>query len=359
MKKQFLSLLLVVLFIPSIFVFAGCKDKSYKLSNLEGDYKNIVSGCENIKMEGNKIVFDYSSHKIGDIAYMDSVLNLEPYNQLENYNLLFDNLMGFVYEYISVCSSDNIEVDADTRNKLKTELNNLSLSINSVDIYINQFAEIIEFNYNENVITDICLARYKNLLFEYNNLYQTTINFSNSLASLYYNNALYDSNPRIDSISLENFDSSVVISKLQGRVKYQVSNLSQIFVEKYIDGQGIEEVIITDNEGVFGKLDLSKDNYLSNVNNIERVFNSSFDAESAVIIANSESKKQTFYNLAVQAYNLQNILDNDNYMFVQACNAIQYGKVGNNKSKDIINNYNYAVQKYNDVLVGMLNCLSL
>lgn len=367
MKKQFLSLLLVILFIPSVFLFAGCDDKSYKLTNLESDYCNIVSNCDNIKIEDNKIVFDYSNHKLGNDEYLVSAISVEPYNQLNNYNKIFDNLMGFVYEYVDVCSNKNIDADANIRNNLKSELDELSIAVNDVDTYINQWAEVIEFHFNDDITNDQCLARFKTLLSAYNSLYQKSINFSNSLASLYYNNALNDANPRLDKIKIDDFDSSIIISKLQGRVKYQVSNLSQVFVEMYIDGHDLPTIITTKNEEeeVFeGKLDLNQNGYLAKVNSIERVFGAGFDAETAVTIANGASIKSTFYNYSVKAYNLQNILDNDNDMFISACNQIRYGKINTEyayqlKCKEIIDDYNYIVNDYNQVLTDMINCLGL
>lgn len=366
MKKQFLSLLLVLLFVPSIFLFVGCGEESYKLTKLESDYCDIVENCDNIKIENNKIIFDYSNHKLGNNAYLVSAINVEPYNQLNNYNTLFDNLMGFTYEYIDVCSNKNIEASATTRNSLKKDLDELSIALNDVDTYINQWAEVIEFHYNDDITNEQCLARFKTLLSAYNNLYQTSINFSNGLASLYYNNALNDSNPRIDNVELADFDSSVIISKLQSRVKYQVSNLSQVFVEKFVDGRGLETIITTKDEETElfeGELDLNQNDYLDKVDSIERVFGAGFDAETAVTIANGASKKETFYNYSVQAYNLQNIIENDNEMFISACNKVVYGKanldVDQVKYKEIIDDYSYVVNEYNEILSSMINLMGL
>lgn len=360
MKKQLISLMLVLIIIPSVFLFSGCKEKGYQLKNLQSDYQDMVSGCDNIKCVDNKIVFDYSNFYIGTNQFMNAVIEVEPYNQIENYNILFDNLMGFVYEYIGVCSSNNVKASVEVRDNLKTELDSLGITLKSMDVYISQWAEMIKFNYNDDYLNIQCLSSYKNLLYAYNELYQKAITFSNSIADLYYNYALNDSNPRIDNLTVAEFNSSVVIAKLQGRVKYQISNLSQLFVEKYIDGLNIENSITTYVDEEFGKLNLTENNYISKVNSLQRAFGDNFDAESAVIIANGESKKQTFYNCSIKAYNLQNILDNDNYMFVSACNKIQYGKADSeDRNKNIIDNYDYIVQQYNTVLISMLDCIGL
>lgn len=375
MKKKILSLLLVVMFIPAIFMFAGCKDKGYKLTNLENDYNNISQNCENVNIDENKIVFNYDNFTIGSTKYLSETINsVAPYTNLNKYNVLLDNLMGFVYEYIDVCSNENIDASEDVRNTLKVQLDELAEAIYEVDVYINQWAEVIEFNYNDDVTNSQCLSRFKTLLIGYNGLFQKAINFSNSLASLYYNNALNDANPRIDNVALSDFNSSVVISKLQGRVKYEISNLSQLFVEIYVDGNDLPNKLTTPiiiNEGedneyiVFNMFSLNQTgfDYLTKVNNLNKVFDASFNAETAVEIANGESKKEEFYNLSVKAYNLQNILDNDNDIFVTACAKIQYSKVDLSEVeqklyKDIVDNYKFAVEEYYQVLNSMLNIIN-
>lgn len=376
MKKKILSLILVFMFVPAIFMFAGCKDKGYKLTKLETDYNSIAESCTNVKIIDNKIVFDYDNYKIGSTKFLsETINNVEPYTNLKQYNVLLDNLMGFVYEYIDVCSNKNIEASKAVRNNLKTEIDELSETIFDIDVYISQWAEVVEFNYNDDVTNSQCLSRYKTLLMGYNDLFQKAINFSNSLSSLYYNNALNDANPRIDNIAIEDFDSSVIISKLHGRVKYEISNLSQIFVEIYVDGNDLPTSLTTPivvNEGeddeyvIFNSLSLNQTNfdYLTKVNNLNRVFDVDFDAETAIEIANGSDKKVQFYNLSVEAYNMQNILDNDNDVFVFACEKVQYSRVDNlseieqKQCKNIIDNYKFAVEKYYNILNSMLNTIN-
>ena len=114
MKKKILSLILALVFIPSIFMFAGCKDKGYKLVDLVKDYEKIGTKCENIKVVDNKIEFDYDVHTIGETGYLTECVNeIAPYTEIADYNILLDNLMGFVYENIDVCSNANIEAGAE------------------------------------------------------------------------------------------------------------------------------------------------------------------------------------------------------------------------------------------------------
>ena len=379
-KRKMIKFILLFLFIPCVFMFSGCKDDSYKLSNLESDYQHIAENCENVYMVDNKIVFDYDNFTIGETKYLTECIDeVAPYTSIQNYNIIFNNLMGFVYEYIDVCSSDNIEVDEATRDKIKFQLDEFSQAVYDVDVYIGQWAKIIEFNYDienkDDIINSQCLSRFKTLLIGYNNLFQKSISLGNCLSSLYYNNALNDANPRIDNVELENFDSSVIISKLQGRVKYEISNLSQLFVEIYIDGNDLPTYLtnpIIVNEGkddetiTFNSFSLNQTDfeYLNMVDDINRAFGDDFDAETAVEVANAEGNKQSFYNLSVKAYNLQNVLENDNSLFVRACKNVQYSninysEVNEKQNKEIIDNYKFIVEEYHDVLSEMLDIVIL
>jgi len=376
MKKKTLSLMLILLFIPGIFMFAGCKDKGYQLVDLAKDYKNIQNSCKNVEIVDNRVVFKYDSYESGSVKYLTkSIEEIDPYTSLKNYNILLDNSLGFVYEYIEVCSSANIEADAGFRNNLKSQLDDLTNAICEVDIYIDQWARAMEVYYSDEqqVINNQCLSRFKTLLMGYNDLYQKSIAFSNSLANLYYGYALNDANPKVDDVKLADFDSTVVVGKLPGRAKYEISSLSQLFVEMYVDGTNLATYLTTPtiiNEGeddetvVFNSFSLNRANfeYLTMVNNLNRIFADSFKAEEAIERANSASNKQNFYNFAINAYNLQNILENDNKLFVEACQKIEYIDVDNSdsaevQSKEIVDNYKYIVTKYYNVLNGMLNII--
>ena len=79
----------------------------------------------------------------------------------------------FVYENIEVCSNENIEANASVRDNLKFQLDELSTAIYEMDVYVNHWAEILEFNYSTTYKADLtnaqCLSRYKNVLIAYNN----------------------------------------------------------------------------------------------------------------------------------------------------------------------------------------------
>lgn len=363
MKIKILSLLLVLFLIPGAFILSACgKDKGYSLSNLKTDFEKVKE-FENVNFTDNKIKFKYDNYVDNEKKYLVEVMETtEPYVQLKNYDILFDDIMGFVYENIAVCSSNKIEADKAFRNRLKTELKDFVEAVDDVDTYISQWAEIMrtQTGENGNYLNESCLSRYKTLLEGYNDLLQTSISLTNSLSSLYYNNALNDANPDISKIKFENFDASVVVSKIQNRIKYQISNLSQSFVEMYIDGSDLPNRITNKNNG-FAKLDLDAYNYLYLVNSV----NKSFDAKTAAEFANNDVNKQDFYNLSIQAYTIQEILDNNYEMFIKACNNIVYAEVDEESTSsekvyaEIIENNNYTIKEYNTILIKMLACMGV
>jgi len=312
MKRKILSLILIILLCPVIMFSTACgKDDSYKLSSLEGDFKSLTVGLKNIQIKNDKFVFDYSSHKNGEVEFINELIRTQkPYTNLQTFNTLLDNLLCFTYEYVDECSSDSINVNAEFRNNLKVELDGLQEALKEVDLYTNQWSETaLRINSAESA----CLARFEMLLNGYNNLYQRAISFSNSISYLYYNHALSDANPKISNAN----ECMNVLTKLKGRIKYQTSNLTQSFVEMNIDGGTVIKNIVNKSKG-YAELDLNSGNYLTNVNNINVKFDVTAAGEKATASA------EEFCELAVNLYNLQNVLANDFSSFVSACNKVQY-----------------------------------
>lgn len=359
--KKLLCLLLVAILIPSVFVFSACgNDNAYKLSSLSADYSKI-DDYENVKMEKNKIVFDYDKFVYENEHILTYCIdNVEPYTELKNYNTLLNNILIFVYEYIDVCSNDNIEADAKIRNEVKFNLDEMNSAIKDVDTYINQWYDVIRFKYNDNILDSACLSRFETLLESYSDLYQKAINFSNTISRIYYKYALNDSNPNIYEKGYAQFDASVVVSKLPGRIRYQISNLSQSFVEMYVDGEDLAKFITDETSSGFGKMDLTQYNYLNSVNSISK----DIDLNKAVEIANNIANKEKFYNLAIDAYNIVNIIDNDYEMFIKACNNVIYTEVNSSSSSldqvyaKLIENNKFIINRYNLVLTEMVDIIT-
>ena len=341
--------------IPFASLFVACgKNDGYNLNNLNVDFYNIANESDNIVNKNGRLEFDYSSHN-----NLNEVLNsTAPYTELTKYNEVFDNLMSFAFEYVAECSNNGLTDDANIKNTVEKDLASFKKSINDVDKNVNMFAEIINISYGVDVKADVCLLRYENLLVSYSKMFESAINFGNSLSNLYFNYILKDGNPNVYSIKLEDFNSSVVVNKLNSRVQYQISNLSQCFVEMYVDKNLAKQ--IANEETSFN---LYNYNYLSNVAAIDKTF----DEETASEIANNEANKEEFYNLSVQAQNLQSTLNNNKNKFVTACNDIDFIVINSNLDSAnpheemchyiILENYQ-LITEYNSVLSSMLNILA-
>lgn len=341
--------------LPVASLFVACKDKDgYNLDNLNADYAKIETENKNIKVVKNEIRFDYSNYE----NLQTTIDNEERYSILHDYNYIFDNLMKFSYKYLEICSNNSISADADVKNRVNTTLKDLKSSIREVDACVDMFGEILEVC-EDNIYEVACVVRYENLLETYDEMFQSAINFNNALSDLYFGSVLKDANPNVLKYELENFDASIVVNKLESRLVYQMSALTQSYVEMYIDGGSLAEKIA---QGEIN-FEINAFDYQSNIEAI----NKSIEEQVASERANNVSNKQRFYDLAVQAYNIQAVLKNDKEKFVYACNAISYSKVkgsdvasANEKLCVTIIDGNYdLISTYNSVLVEMLSLMGV
>lgn len=340
--------------IPFASIFAACEMRNgYNLDGLQKDFNEIVKENNNVKFDEDNIVFDYSNHQ----EIEDIINSTEPYSTLDDYNFVFNNLMAFSCSYIDECSNNNATKNATIKNEVKENLDELSKSISDVNECFNMFAEMINVS-QSNPTSNACLSRYEILIKTYESMYQSAINFTNSLSDLYYNHILKDGNPDIYSISYDKFNASVVVTKLESRIKYQLSNLSQNFVKMYISGDFAQKIV--KGEITF---DLNQYNYLSNVTALDKQIMS---IQAATEKANHEYNKLNFYNLAIQAQNIQETLNNDRDKFVEACNTVDYKTVKTDESASyhekmcvsIIESNHSLVSNYNNVLTQMLNIVA-
>lgn len=351
MKRKILSLILVLMLLPLASIFVACgKDDGYDLNNLKADYIKIAEENENITIRDNNIEFVYTTNVERIIK------DTEPYTALKNYNYVFSNLMSFTKTHIDVCSSNDSTKNVDLKNDIAESLEAFKSSVKTVNTNMETFSEIIDVTVNSqgDIKSANCLIRFENLLVSYDELYKTASNLNNNLSKLYFNYILNDANPNVSEISVENFDANIVVNKLKSKIDYQISLLSQNFIEMYIDGGSLADKIVK-GQIVFN---LSQYNYYNNVTAINKSFVEATVAE----IANNNANKQSFYNLAVQAYNIQETLFNDLDKFIQSINRISYSQVKNsttatpieNMCADIIENNQVLLESYNNVLVQML-----
>ena len=357
MKFKILSLILILFLIPGSLVLTACKkDNNYSISNLDEDFYSVAENNPgNIVKVDNMIKFDFSKYNDNGKAFLNDIITTAaPYNELLAYNTLFENIISFPCEYVEICSKTEVNLSADVRNNIKSELDAFHKSVRDVGVCIDSLAEGLKIS-QDNLLNKICLERYKNLLLAYEKLYQTSSQFSNSVSTLYYKSVLVNSNPNVSEISLSDFDAGIVLNKLRGRLLYQKSNITQVYVEKYICGGDFAEEISMSQT----TLDLT--DYNKQINDITLI--GTITEQQMAERANHENNKADFYDLAINAYSLQEILSNDASKFGYATKGIEYVAVKKDIDKatsndiickEIIDGYDFILNEYNNVLAEII-----
>lgn len=350
MQKRILSLILVLALIPAAFFFTACK-KSTKnnLSTLDDQFYSLASNYDNFVYEDEILQITLKNHD-----KLRSVINASnnQYKYINNYNQMFKSLIGFSSEYIDECANFQSGVNKNLKNRVFADLDALKLEVVAVNRAIETLSGIMAVN-SSNVTASACLVAYENLLLTYEDLFDKATIFNNTMVDLYYNHVLRSGNPNIQAIDIDDFNVELVINKLSGRIRYQSANLTQSYFKLYIDGSNLAHGL------AYGEiaLDTSKYNYGSNMQAIGYSFNIDQSIEKA------NANKIDFYNYAVQAYNLQEILSMDIGRVSYAYRNICMAKIDANSSAienmcaNIIRENQNTLIQYNTALAGMVNII--
>ena len=353
MKKRILSLILVLMLLPIASIFSACSNsKGYNLDMLDDDFYKIVETNNNLINKNGVIEISYLAHEnLGEI-----ISKTTPYNQLSNYNALFYNLMSFPHSYIKTCSNNNLTDNAEIKNRVERDLNSFAKAMEEVNNSINIFAENVIMAENNQQTSRPCLERFENLLDAYLRMYEAATDFNSSLSDLYFNYILKDGNPDVYALQKENY-ASVVVNRFRARLAYQIGNLSECFIEMFVDGSLAAKVASST-----GTLNLDEYEYSLNVNSLKKTFTEQIAVEKLGINSDSNSR---FYELAVEAHNIQATLNNDREKFLTACKEIKFSDVFGNVSSTplekmcshiILSNFE-LVKQYNSVLAEMLDII--
>lgn len=360
MKKKILSLILVLVMLPLVGLFAACKDKSYNLNKLDDDFYAIAKSNNNMIVDDEELVFDFSGYS--DLNQI--IKTTKPYSEIKNYNTLYENIMSFVFEYIDDCSNNKATNNNDAKAKLKSEINSFKKSV----LKVNENIDLLGIAVNTttggiDVTTSTsCLYRLRNLLDSYEDMFVKAGSLSNNLSTFYFK-YIEDSakkNPfdvvKGDYTSNRNkFEPEDYISGIEARCKYQISNLTQSFVSKFV-GEKTSEGIVESNKS----LDLNQDKYASNVSAV----NKNIDEASALTKVKNNTK--AFYLALVAAYNTQSIVEEEYSNFRYAIANVSYRDIDKTKVTsqqklclDIIDAYSATVADYNLALVGVLSLIGV
>lgn len=359
-RRIWLSLLLCLLLIPGATIFTACGDgEGYQLSELRTDFNEIVTKYDNVNLTSdNRIEFDYSIYTYQNEQYFTDLVNSSrPYSHLNNfYNRLLDNSLQFVYNYIDRCSTNELDVEREKRNKMQFYLQSFDSALNDVSLNTSLVAEILRFNINGNMFNSVCMNRLKNLFDSYDNLYLAVYNITDCLSDIYFNYALSDYNFDFSSIKIDQFDANRVTNILDSKIQYNIVYLTRNYTERNVKGGSLSTTLTTDTNG-FPEVGYNLQEYQQKVSQADRSFSDTIGDE-----INASALKQDFFEASIKLYNLQTILNNNYDIYIQTCEDVVYLRVAEDINAsdyetlclEVIDNYSYVVDEYNACLVDLL-----
>lgn len=358
MKRNIWILILILLLIPGGFVLTACgKNDDYKLSNLKNDFYSIDETNATIVTSKQTLKLNYENYKDNNVKYMLDIINnpAYPYQYLKEYQTLLDDVLSFTYSYIDVCSSNDLEVPSELKNKTKQDLIALQEAFIDLDYQFESFASLVHFNLSNTDKTDpILLSSYKKVLGDFENVIVEAVDFSDDIAKIYYQHVLNNPNPNF-FVESEDFSAGKVESYLTSRIKFQTNNLARVFVEKYFDGADIDKQLSSKN---FANNLFESEEYNLYTSNVEKINKDLKNKAEAI-------DTKALLNKSIEMYNAQEILNNDDKKFKTACQEIEYQTILASKDKTeaqkiylkIVDDYDYLVQQYNAVLVDIIDIL--
>ena len=365
MKRKILNLIIALVILCGGFAFSACGDGhvGYQLVNLATDYRTYVGSIQNIKLgdtkNSNTITFNYDSYVSNGSSYLSNKINdtsaNNPYAYINSYyNVIFDNSLTFVYNYIDICSNSTIQAPSSLRNETKASLDQFYNALKRTSGNVEAVADQIR----QDKSLDIRLEGLNNLFDSYTDLYKSAFKLSNNLTDIYYNYAINDSNPNYSTVALDNYDSSKTLVLLKSRVRQHISEMTEKYFDMYINGSSISSAFVYSSSAVAG--------ILSNFNKYSSVlFNVQDDIDNLSQDLNASQEKKNFLDLAISMHNYQTILDNSAAIYKQAANDIVYLKIKNNTDATqyeqycvtIIENHAFVLENLNTIYKGMIDIL--
>lgn len=322
-KKLSICLALCLILIPGLLVFNACKkDEGYSLNNLYDDYMFIVQQNENISLnENNELIINYNQFSYQNVSYFTNALTSAPYNNLTTfYNPILNNTLAFVSGYIEKCSSDRLDVPKETRNQLKSTIDEFDIALKNMYTHTLNVADLLKTG--GDIETNVHMIRLSSLFASYEELYLKSYNLSHELANIYFNYAISDANPNYSLLSLEQFDASRVVVNLRSRIVNQISKMTFNFIEQNVKGLNLYNALTTKQNGSYQAVPSSFSSYQSDVNSIDQTFSSSLGQ-----YINTSNKKEKFYNASIELFNVQACLNNLESVYYTACNDITYALI--------------------------------
>lgn len=356
--KKIISFILTLLVLPCSLILVGCADQSYKLSNLQSDIDTMIAEYEIVVEKGEGFTIDYSYFRDGTDKYVENIINnIQPYTSLKDYHFVLNNLMTFANDYIDECCNEDVKVDGWLRDRLKDNLDDVSMDLSALENSTRTWAGVVKDVYKLQDISQeaSCLDRFKTVLDDYADLCESVSNFADSISRIYFDYVLVDSNVNFYGISYEDFNLNMLINKLDARIKNYVSASSQLFVERNVLTSTLSTNITT---APFTTISLNADNYLTNMN----LYNSKADFDNNLALQLGANNKAELYDLAIRLYNVQTVYNDNIDKYITARNDINFIEVNADSDctnyervcRDNILNHISLMNEYNTILQQIL-----
>ena len=151
---------------------------------------------------------------------------------------------------------------------------------------------------------------------------------------------------------------AVVNMRIDAYTKTHIVDLTNIFVEKNLDGgtKSHDVAFVTK----VGQMNMYDAELVSYKNRVESV-NKTITANDIEILETNATKVENFYNDCIKLYNIQKALDSTHDVYLKACNTIHFAGVSKNvKTADeqmnvlIISGYSITVNEYNAALADLI-----
>lgn len=310
--KKILSVILILLIAPTIFLFSSCKKKSnYSMLEFYNSYLAISEESELLTKTHMPTKFQSENKEVVGFVYSSNLANkistIPAFSYINSlYNTMLDDAMGPTYLYGNMLY--NADLDDDTKDYLFNQLKKLK------NDYIRIATRLGDLERTQDIAT--ANASLAKLYDSYENAIVTAINLSSKISSIYYNKIL--ENPNVDYTKIEEGKinlNEVAIRTLNRLVYYKLVYVD-IYFKTQILGSNVSEKLI---EGTFNSY---YEPYESLKNKIY----------SNTINPYIENNREELVELARTLYNIQRVFEKEYNLYKSACNKISYGKIDNKSS---------------------------
>ncbi len=358
MKKKILCLILgIFLCVGSIGLFACKKNTGYAIEQFKTDYADIAKECSAIyfNTNENRLEFDYDVYEADGKHYLTEALQVEPYNNVENFNEIFYNSTKFISSSMNAISSKGYNVERALRDELQQKLEEFKVAILKVDLQTDELASQVHFNVTGDIQQGVYLQTLKYLLDSYNNLYFASYELTNTVSKIFFTYMRPNYNLDFSNTALADFNAEEVLAHLQSKIDYELSLLSYTYYQRNLASSDITEKIVTpsgDRNPTFGNMGEAFDAYHTKANAIGGEHK--FDQSLAETINSDTVMKEQFLWASIEIYNVTTCLNNNFEMYYKASHEIDYITVldAPNPTEyelscmEIIDNYYYLTDQF-------------